>query len=80
MATITGPSPVTFISEDTGATQNAGTQYQIPLSLITYDTTKTPPVLGLATPWTKYLVATDQALALAYIQNLINDGVLTVNT
>jgi hypothetical protein len=77
--TVSGASPVTFISEDTGATQNAGTQYQIPLALITYDTSKTPPVV-LATPWPTYLATSDLALAQAYIQNLINDGVLTLST
>jgi hypothetical protein len=76
--TVSGASPVTFISEDT-TTQNAGTQYQIPLALITYDTTKTPPVV-LPTNWVNYLAASDLLLAQAWIQNLINDGVLTLST
>ena len=82
--TVSGASPVTFISEDTSSTQNAGTQYQIPLALITYDTTKTPPVV-LASQWVSYLspggtATSDLALAQAWIQNLINDGVLTLST
>lgn len=75
---VLGASPVTFISEDTSKGNN-GTQYQIPLSLITYDTTQTPPVI-LDAVWTAYLVTGDQNLAVAYIQNLINDGVLTLST
>jgi len=77
--TVSGASPVTFISEDTSSTQNAGTQYQIPLALITYDTTTTPPVV-LPTNWVNYLATSDLALAQAWIQNLINDGVLTLST
>ncbi|HEY1448262.1 MAG TPA: hypothetical protein VGG68_08900 [Caulobacteraceae bacterium] len=76
--TVSGASPVTFISEDTTKGNN-GTQFQIPLSLITYDATATPPVI-LDTVWTAFLVTGDQNLAVAYIQNLINDGALSLVT
>lgn len=78
--TISGASPVTFIGEDT-TKGTAGTQYQIPLSQITYDTTQTPPVV-IGTGWTNAFPAgsSEPALAAAYIQNLINNGALTLST
>ncbi len=77
--TVSGASPVTFISEDT-ATQKAGTLYQIPLPLISYDTTKTPPVVLTAWPQSGSIAASDVTLAEAIIQNLINQGVLTLSS
>jgi hypothetical protein len=74
---VTGASPVTVISEDT-VTQHAGTQYQIPLPLISYDTTQTPPVILTAWPQSTTIAASDLALAQTVIQNLINAGVLTL--
>jgi hypothetical protein len=74
---VTGASPVTFISEDT-VTQHAGTQYQIPLPLISYDVTQTPPVILTAWPQSTTIAASDLALAQTFIQTLINTGVLTV--
>jgi hypothetical protein len=74
---VTGASPVTFISEDT-VTQHAGTQYQIPLPLISYDAIQTPPVILTAWPQSTTIAASDLALAQTFIQTLINTGVLTV--
>jgi hypothetical protein len=74
---VTGASPVTFISEDT-AHENAGTQYQIPLSLISYDLTQHPPVILTAWPQSATIQASDLVLAQTFIQTLINIGVLTV--
>jgi hypothetical protein len=74
---VTGASPVTFISEDT-VTQHAGTQYQIPLPLISYDVTQNPPVILTAWPQSTAIAASDLALAQTFIQTLINTGVLTV--
>ena len=81
--TVSGASPVTFISEDTSATQNAGTQYQIPLPLISYDTTKLPPagpVVLTGWPQAATIAASDVSLAQAIVQNLINEGVLSLST
>jgi hypothetical protein len=74
-----GASPVTFISEDT-ATQKAGAQYQIPLPLISYDTTQTPSVVLTGWPQFSTIPASDQTLAATVVQNLINRGVLTLST
>ena len=76
---VTGASPVTFISEDT-LTQNAGKQYQIPLPLISYDATQTPPVILTAWPQSTKIAAGDLALAQTLIQTLINQGDLTLTT
>jgi len=76
---VTGASPVSFISEDT-ATQKAGAQYQIPLPLVSYDTTQTPPVVLTGWPQFTSIPASDQALAVTVIQNLINQGVLTLQS
>jgi hypothetical protein len=83
---VTGASPVTFISEDTG-TGHAGTQYQIPLPLIQYNTalnsttTPTGPVdlSGWLQP-TAQITTSDFELAQQLIQNLINQGVLTLSS
>jgi hypothetical protein len=74
---VSGASPVTFISEDT-ATQKAGAQYQIPLPLISYDTTQTPSVVLTGWPQFATIPVSDQTLAVTVIQNLINRGVLTL--
>ncbi len=70
---LTGASPVTFISEDT-TTNNAGTQYQIPLPLIAYDT--------VASSWTisssSVTASSDITLAQTLILTMINQGLLTV--
>jgi hypothetical protein len=78
--TISGAFPVTFVGEDT-AKSTAGVQYQIPLSQLTYDSTATPPV-QLGTGWTNAFPSgsSEPALAAAYVQNLINAGVLTVDS
>ncbi|HLY57851.1 MAG TPA: hypothetical protein VKS60_19975 [Stellaceae bacterium] len=76
---VTGASPVTFISEDT-LTQNAGKQYQIPLPLISYDPTQTPPVILTAWPQSTAIAPGDLALAQTLIQTLINQGNLTLVT
>jgi hypothetical protein len=73
---VTGASPVTFISEDT-LTMHAGTQYQIPLPLIAYDPTQSPSVILTAWPQSGLIAQSDLALAQTLIQNLINQGVLT---
>ncbi len=71
---LTGASPVTFISEDT-KTNNAGTQYQIPLPLISYDT--------VSSNWTisssSVTASSDITLAQTLILTMINEGLLTVN-
>src|SRR5262249_40023420 len=66
---VSGASPITFVSEDTS---NAGIQYQIPLPLISYDSTTTPAVTVSA--WPSGISGTDQTLAEKVIQNLINQG------
>ena len=76
---VTGASPVTFVSEDVSK-PNGGTQYQIPLPLISYDTTQTPPVVLTGWPQFTGLTVSDQALAQAIIQNLINGGVLALKS
>jgi hypothetical protein len=70
--TVSGASPITFISEDT-TDQTVGIQHQIPLPLISYDGTTTPPTVNVSAG----LSATDQKLAVAVIQNMINLGLLT---
>jgi hypothetical protein len=77
--TVSGASPVTFISEDT-ATMHAGTQYQIPLPLIAYDATQSPSVSLAGWPQFSMIATSDQQLALTVVQNLINQGVLTLQT
>lgn len=72
---VLGASPVTFISEDT---TNAGTQYQIPLPLISYDTSNNPAVA--VSSWPSNISATDKTLAETIIQNLINQGFLTLQS
>lgn len=72
---VSGASPVTFISEDT-ATMNAGTQYQIPLPLISYDPSLSPAVVLTNWPQASTIAATDVTLAQTIVQNLINQGVL----
>jgi hypothetical protein len=78
LQSVSGASPVTFISEDT-IFQHAGTQYQIPLPLIFYDPTQNPAVDLSA--WPKFndasFAASDKTLALTVVQHLINSGVLT---
>ena len=76
---VTGASPVTFISEDT-LTLHAGTQYQIPLPLISYDATQTQPVILTAWPQSAKVAASDLALAQTIIQSLVNEGILTLVT
>jgi hypothetical protein len=76
---VSGASPVTFVSEDT-ATQKAGAQYQIPLPLISYDTTQTPAVVLTGWPQFSKIPASDQTLAATVVQNLINRGVLTLSS
>jgi len=77
---VTGASPVTFISEDT-ATNGAGTQYQIPLPLISYNAAAVAPaspVVLTAWPQASTIAASDVSLAQALIQTMINQGVLTL--
>jgi hypothetical protein len=85
---VSGASPVTFISEDVSK-PNAGTQYQIPLPLISYaagtayNTTATPPTGPVVlTGWPQFagLTHSDQLLAQAVVQNLINGGVLALSS
>ena len=73
---VSGASPVSFISEDTQQ-GHAGEQYQIPLPFISYDPTKTPAVSLTAWKQLANLAATDQLLAVAIVQTLINQGFLT---
>ena len=74
---VAGASPVTFISEDTGA--NAGTQYQIPLPLISYNTAASGgPVVLSAWPQSTTIAASDVTLAQTLILTMINQGVLTL--
>jgi len=70
---LTGASPVTFISEDT-TTSNAGTQYQIPLPLIAYDTAASSWTLAS----TLALAPSDITLAQTLILTMLNEGFLTV--
>jgi hypothetical protein len=69
---LTGASPVTFISEDTGA--NAGIQYQIPLPLIDYDTTSSSWTISSSS----VTASSDITLAQTLILTMINEGLLTV--
>jgi hypothetical protein len=57
---------------------NAGTQYQIPLPLIAYDPTQTPSVSLAGWPQYSAIATSDQLLALTLVQNLINQGTLTL--
>jgi hypothetical protein len=66
--TVTGSSPVTFISE-TAAT--AGIQRQIPLSLITYDDAAAPPVTIANWP-----AGDDLTLAQSIVADLIKRGIV----
>lgn len=72
---VTGASPVSFISEDTSQ-GNAGTQYQIPLPLIAYDPTQSPSVILSAWPQSTVITSGDLALAQTIVQTLINQGAL----
>jgi hypothetical protein len=56
---------------------NAGTQYQIPLPLISYDPSQSPAVSLANWPQATKIAATDVTLAQTIVQNLINLGVLT---
>jgi len=77
---VTGASPVTFLSEETSADgPDAGIQYQIPLPLITYNTAVTPPVILTGWPQHAVIAASDVELAQTLIQNLINQGILTLS-
>ena len=66
--TVTGSSPVTFISE---AAASAGIQRQIPLSLITYDDTSATPVTI-----DNWAAGDDLDLAQSIVAGLIKRGVL----
>jgi hypothetical protein len=75
---VTGASPVTFISEDT-VKNGAGTQYQIPLPLISYNTAASGgPVVLSAWPQSTTIAASDVTLAQTLILTMINQGVLTL--
>lgn len=65
---VTGSSPVTFISE---AAASAGLQRQIPLSLITYDDTASPPVTIA-----NWAAGDDLTLAQSIVANLVQLGIL----
>jgi hypothetical protein len=69
---VIGASPVTFISEDTAT--NHGTQYQVPLSQLTYDADPTK----FAGSWSGYgnLAATDQTLLQNLLKSLYAQGLL----
>jgi hypothetical protein len=68
---VTGASPVTFISEDT----QAGKQYQIPLSLLSFDATGAID----ASAWTPHgsLSAKDVALLKSLFASLVAQRFLT---
>jgi hypothetical protein len=79
---VNGASPVTFISEDT-TTQNAGTQYQIPLPLISYNTSLSSPAGPVdLSGWPQHatIASSDLLLAQAVVQNLINQGLLSLKS
>ena len=69
---VIGASPVTFLSED----KAAGKQYQVPLSLLSFDSTGT--TIDPST-WPSYasLSPPDQGLLKALIGRLVNQGFLT---
>jgi hypothetical protein len=80
---VTGASPVTFISEDTGG--NAGTQYQIPLPLISYNTpsttaTSSPVIFTGWPPSTPSVASSDVTLAQTLVLTMINEGMLTLTS
>jgi hypothetical protein len=81
---VSGASPVTFISEDV-KTPDAGTLYQIPLPLISYNTAlnagSTPPgPVDLSNwPQSTVIATTDLQLAQGLIQSLINQGLLKLS-
>jgi hypothetical protein len=70
---VIGASPVNFISEDTA--NNHGKQYQVPLSLLTYDSDSAK----FAGSWSGYaaLASTDQALLQNLLKSLYAQGLLT---
>src|SRR5215467_10255375 len=73
---VIGASPVTFISEDM-ATGNHGTQYQVPLSLLSFD--KTGTTIDPKTGWSEFtkLATSDQTLLENPLKNLVSQGLLT---
>jgi hypothetical protein len=70
---VIGASPVTFLSED----KAAGKQYQVPLSLLSFDSTGT--TIDPSTTWPPYtsLSPNDQGLLKALIGTLVHQGFLT---
>ena len=72
---VVGPFPITYVSEDTGNTATLGMQQQIPLSLIKYDPTQTPPVQITNGP-----TGVDLKVVQALVVSLIQQGVLSTAT
>jgi hypothetical protein len=74
MATIPviGASPITFISEDT----QAGKQFQVPLSVLSFDPTGTTIDPSVWTGWGS-VSQKDQDLLKALIASMISNGFLT---
>jgi hypothetical protein len=70
---VIGASPVSFISED--PTTNHGKQYQIPLSLLSFDTSGTIVTTG----WSEYgsLEPADKTLVTTLLASLVSQGLLT---
>ena len=74
MASVSGASPVTFVSED--PTGHVGTQYHIPIPFISYNAANSQVSLSGWQQWPN-LTKAEQALAVAVVQSLINQGFLT---
>jgi hypothetical protein len=71
---VIGASPVTFISED--SLGNHGKQYQVPLSLLTFDSA-TGKIDTSGWPAFNGLVGSDKTLIADILQSLASRGLLT---
>lgn len=73
---VVGPFPITYVSEDTTNTATLGMQQQIPLSLIQYDPTQTPPIKITNGP----TGASDLKVVQAIVVSFMQQGVLRTAT
>jgi hypothetical protein len=69
---VIGASPITFISED----NQAGKQFQVPLSVLSFDSTGTTIDPSVWAGWAG-LSSNDQGLLTALVVSLVKQGFLT---
>jgi hypothetical protein len=72
---VVGPFPITYVSEDTTNLATLGMQQQIPLSLIEYDATQSPPIQITNGP-----TGTDFTVVQAIVVALIKQSILKVQS